>query len=250
MSEKIRTIIIDDESLARDIIKAYLKKFEQLELIQECSNGFDGVKSINELKPDLVFLDIQMPKLTGFEMLELIDHYPAIIFTTAFDQYALKAFEVNAADYLLKPFSEERFAEALSRIKNKLRNEPDSQKQIEELSSFREKPDAYLERIAVKSAQKISVVQCQKIKFIEAQDDFVMIYTDDSKYLKKQTLKYFEENLDPSQFIRIHRSYVINNSFIKQIELFEKESYKLILTDGSKLPISKTGYQKLKELLS
>ncbi|MBX3008938.1 MAG: LytTR family transcriptional regulator DNA-binding domain-containing protein [Melioribacteraceae bacterium] len=250
MSEKIRTIIIDDESLARDIIKNYLKKYEQIVLIEECSNGFDGVKAINELKPDLVFLDIQMPKLTGFEMLELIDHYPAIIFTTAFDQFAIKAFEVNATDYLLKPFSEERFAEALSRIKNKLDREPGSQKQIEELSNFKEKPDEYLERIAVKSAQKISVVQCQKIKFFEAQDDFVMIYTDDSKYLKKQTLKYFEENLDPAQFIRIHRSYIINSLFIKQIELFEKESYKLILTDGSKLPISKTGYQKLKELLS
>jgi two-component system LytT family response regulator len=247
MSEKIRTIIIDDESLARDIIKTYVKKFEQIELIEECSNGFDGVKSINELKPDLVFLDIQMPKLTGFEMLELIDHYPAIIFTTAFDQYAIKAFEVNATDYLLKPFSEERFAEALSRIKTKL--ETGSNKQIQDLNILREKPEGFLERVAVKSAQKISVVQCHKIKFIEAQDDFVMIYTDDSKYLKKQTLKYFEENLDPSQFIRIHRSYIINNSFIKQIELFEKDSYKLILTDGSKLPISKTGYQKLKELL-
>ncbi|MDP3444949.1 MAG: response regulator, partial [Ignavibacteria bacterium] len=143
MSEKIRTIIIDDESLARDIIKTYLKKFEQIELIEECSNGFDGVKSINELKPDLVFLDIQMPKLTGFEMLELIDHYPAIIFTTAFDQYAIKAFEVNATDYLLKPFSEERFAEALSRIKTKL--ETGSNKQIQDLNILRERPDGFLE---------------------------------------------------------------------------------------------------------
>jgi two-component system, LytTR family, response regulator len=245
---KIRTMIVDDEQLARDIIKAYLRKLGNFELIGESTNGFDGIKMINESKPDLIFLDIQMPKLTGFEMLELIEEPPVIIFTTAFDQYALKAFEVNATDYLLKPFSEERFVEAISKAEKLFSSKAEVEKKFRAITKFADSKNEFLERVVFKSGQKISVIPSDDINYIEAQDDYTMLYTEKGNFLKQKTMKYFEENLDPKIFLRVHRSYIVNLNNIKQIELLEKESYQVILIDGKKLPVSKTGYQKVKEI--
>lgn len=249
MEEKIKVIIVDDEKLARDIVKNYLSKYDNVKLLAECSNGFEALKQISELKPDLVFLDIQMPKITGFELLEILDEPPVIIFTTAFDQYALKAFEVNATDYLLKPFSEERFEEAMQKAFKLISNKADADKKIEDLVKHIEKKDEFIDRIVVKTGQKISIVPTEDIRYIEAQDDYTMLYTEKGNLLKQKTMKYFEENLDPNHFLRIHRSYFVKINLIKQIELIDKESYRVVLHDGVKLPVSKTGYQKLKELV-
>jgi len=249
MKDKIKVIIIDDEVLARDIIKSFLKKFDNIDLIAECSNGFDGIKQINELKPDLIFLDIQMPKLTGFEMLEILDEPPVIIFSTAFDQFALKAFEVNATDYLLKPYSEERFSEALNKAIKLIGNKPVANLKIENLVKSLEKRSEYLDRIVIKNGQNILIISIADIDYIEAQDDYTMIHSSKGNFLKQKTMKYFEENLDPADFIRIHRSYIVKLSSVKQIELFEKESYRAILNDGKKLLVSKSGYLNLKEIL-
>jgi two-component system, LytTR family, response regulator len=250
MSDKLKVLIVEDEKLAREIVKNYLKKFDNIDVIGECSNGFDALKQINEDKPDIVFLDIQMPKLTGFEMLEVLENPPVIIFTTAYDQYALKAFEVNATDYLLKPFSEERFNEAVQKAIKLLGNKNEVVKNLEDLSKTLENKEEFLERVVVKNGQKISIIPAGDIKYIEAQDDYTMLYTDKGNFLKQKTMKYFEGSLDPKDFIRIHRSYFVKVTQIKQIELFEKESYRVILNDGTKLPVSKSGYQKLKEILN
>jgi len=246
-NKKIKVIIIDDEKLAREIISSYLKKFDNVELVAECSDGFEGIKQINELKPDLIFLDIQMPKLTGFEMLEILEEPPVIIFTTAFDQYALKAFEVNATDYLLKPFSEIRFAEALNKAIKLITNIPPIQQELNGLVKSVEKRNEFLDRVIIKSGQKIQIIPIEAVHYIEAQDDYTMLYTEKGNFLKQKTMKYFEENLDPNNFPRIHRSYIVKLSLIKQIELLEKESYQVLLNDGKKLPVSKSGYQNLKE---
>lgn len=245
---KIRAIIIDDEKLGREIIKSYLTKFDNIELIAECSNGFEGIKQINDLKPDLIFLDIQMPKLTGFEMLELLENPPVIIFTTAFDQYALKAFEVNAIDYLLKPFSETRFTEALNKVIKLLTLLPLPKQELSGLIKAIEKRDEYIDRLVVKHGHKILIIPIAELRYIEAQDDYTMLYTEKGNFLKQKTMKYFDENLNPAEFIRIHRSYFVKLSSIKHIELFEKESYRVHLNDGVKLPVSKSGYQNLKEI--
>jgi len=250
MENKIKVIIIDDEKLAREIVKTYLRSYDNVEVAAECSNGFEALKQINDLKPDMIFLDIQMPKITGFEMLEVLENPPVIIFTTAFDQYALKAFEVNATDYLLKPFSRERFDEAVQKAFKLLANKNEYDKKISELSKTLEKKEEFLDRVIVKNGQKISIIPIDDIKYIEAQDDYTMLYTDKGNFLKQKTMKYFEENLNQNDFIRIHRSYFAKVTLIKQIELFEKESYRVILHDGTKLPVSKSGYQKLKEILN
>jgi len=249
MDTKIKVIIIDDETLARQIIKKYLSGHSETELLAECSNGFDGIKKINELNPDLVFLDIQMPKLTGFEMLELIENPPVIIFTTAYDQYAIKAFEVNAADYLLKPFSALRFEEALGKAKLYLKNNQKEQGDvIKNLISHNQDTNEYLERIVVKDGPRIHIIPVDSVKYFEAQDDYVMIYSAEGKLLKQKTMKYFEEHLPPEDFLRVHRSYIVSVPHIKKIELLEKETYKVILDDGTGLPVSKSGYEKLKNL--
>lgn len=250
MSEKIRVIAIDDEKLAIDVIKEYLKKADKVELIAECRNGFDGLKTISELNPDIVFLDIQMPKINGFEMLELIDDPPVIVFTTAFDQYALKAFEVNATDYLLKPFSESRFLEALEKAKKLLKDKNKADEKIESLEKYNENNSECIERIVVKNGQKIIIIPVDDVDYIEAQDDYVMIYTSKGKFLKQKTMKYFDEHLDANNFMRVHRSYIVKINSIQQIELFEKESYKIILKDGKNIPVSKSGYSNLKEIFN
>lgn len=249
MNDKIRVVIIDDERLARDILKNYIREHDNIELVAECENGFKGIKAINELNPDLVFLDIQMPKITGFEMLELIEKKPLIIFTTAYDQYAIKAFEVNATDYLLKPFAYDRFDEALQKALNQLNTGHDTEKKIDDLISHVDQSTEHLDRVVVKTNQKINIIPVADIIYLEAQDDYVQIVTNSSKYLKQKTMKYFEQHLEPNNFVRIHRSYIAALTHINEIELFEKESHKAVMSIGVKLPVSKSGYAKLKEKL-
>ncbi|MCF8413957.1 MAG: LytTR family transcriptional regulator DNA-binding domain-containing protein [Melioribacteraceae bacterium] len=246
----IKCIIIDDEKLAREIIKNFLGAFEEIEILDECSNGFDGIKSIQQNKPDFIFLDIQMPKLNGFEMLELLEDPPEIIFSTAYDQYALKAFELNAIDYLLKPFSEERFEQTVKKIMEKLaqnRSEENAAKKISNADVYLEEK---LERIVVKQNSKVHVIPVSSINFLEANDDYVAIKCSEGNFLKNKTMKFYEDHLDSNKFIRTHRSYIVNIDFIKEIESIAKESYQILGKDGTKLPVSKSGYSSLKSIFN
>lgn len=246
---KLRVIIIEDEQPARELVKAYLKDFDNLELIEECEDGFKGVKAINNNKPDLIFLDIQMPKLSGFEMLELIDELPEVIFTTAFDQYAIKAFELSATDYLMKPFSRQRFKEAIDKVFARLKNKQDSKQNISKLNqTIKENPDT-IERLFIKTGNKIDKVDVADIVQLVAQDDYVEIITPKGKYLKKETMNYFENALPDGVFTRVHRSNIININHIKKIEKYGKESYAVILDDGSSANVSKSRIKGLKEVL-
>ena len=245
----ITAIIVDDEKLAREITKNYLTEFPEIEVLAECGNGFDAIKKINELKPDIVFLDIQMPKISGFEMLELLDQPPIVIFTTAYDQYAIKAFEVSAVDYLLKPFSAERFNEAVKKAFTYLQDRFEYDSAIKNIVDENEKKIEFLERVVIKDGSKISIVPVETIKWIEAQDDYVMINSDLGRFLKQKTMKYFENHLDENAFIRIHRSYIINVDFIQHLEQTGKESYQIIMKNGKQFPVSKTGLNKLKNTL-
>ncbi len=249
MKNKYKAIIIDDEKLAREIIKKFLEQNESVDIIAECSNGFEGVKAINELKPDLIFLDVQMPKLNGFEMLELLEHKPAIIFSTAYDEYAIKAFEVDATDYLLKPFSQERFNNAIEKVIRKINNNEIPDTKYDKLITTINKQNDFLDRIVVKASNRIIIIPTSKIFYIQAQDDYVMIYSELGKHLKQQTMKYYEANLNNKEFYRVHRSYIVKLSAVKQIELVAKDSYQITLQDGTKIPVSRNGYGKIKELL-
>lgn len=246
--EKIRVVVIDDERLARDILKNYIYEHPQLEIIAECQNGFEGIKVINEQKPDLIFLDIQMPKITGFEMLELIDDPPFVIFTTAYDQYAIKAFDVNAVDYLLKPFAYDRFDEALIKALEKIKSNAEAEGKTTAIEKAVDETVEFLERIVVKDKLNISIIPVSDIIYLEAQNDYVQIVSRQGKFLKQKTMKFFEKHLNPQQFVRIHRSYISSIANIKQLQLLEKDTYRATLSSGEKLPVSKTGYSKLRRL--
>lgn len=237
------TIIIDDEPLARLMIKEYLQPYTDITLVQECNDGFEGIKAIHQLQPDLIFLDIKMPKINGFEMLELIDNPPIVIFTTAFEEYAIKAFDAHAADYLLKPFSKERFDKAIQKMllhkNNPALSVADMALQAQPVSN----------RIVVKDNSKIKIIPLQQVQYIEAADDYVKIFTADGNFLKKKTMQYFENSLPGQEFIRIHRSYIVNAQLITRITPHEKESHLATLTTGIQLPVSKSGYSKLKQVL-
>jgi len=248
MNEKLKVLIIEDEELARDLLKSYLKDHPNIEVIGECENGFEGVRKIAELKPDLAFLDIQMPKITGFEMLELLDYKPEIIFTTAYDQYALKAFEFNAIDYLLKPFSKDRLLAAIAKVVERIGNNESATEKFDELSEMA--IEGYLDRVVVKDRHKINIIPTANIRYIESLDDYVLIYTKEGRHMKQKTMKYFEINLNPKDFIRIHRSYIVHVEFIAEIQQYEKESYVIVLKDRTKLKVSKTGYKKIKDVLN
>ncbi|MCK9422332.1 MAG: LytTR family DNA-binding domain-containing protein [Bacteroidales bacterium] len=246
----LRTILVDDEQPARNVIKHYLKDIAEIEVIGEFQDGFSGLKAIQELKPDLVFLDVQMPKLTGLELLELLDHPPLIIFSTAYDQYAIKAFEMNAIDYLLKPYSKERFAQSVQKALAQSGGILKTGTTIENLVKSLDENPEFLQRIAVKSRHKVSVVPVEDIIYLEAEGDYVMIYTKDARHLKEKTMKYFESHLDPTQYIRIHRSFIVNAKFIDRIEYYDKESYSVLLKNGAKLRASTSGYKLLKQILN
>jgi len=246
--KKIRTLIIDDESLARDLLRNYLSKDERVEIVGECSNGFEGVLKIQELNPDLLFLDIQMPKITGFEMLELVPNPPAIIFSTAYDQFAIRAFEANAIDYLLKPYPFERVVAALNKVIEKLKVKTTAP-EIDRLLETHDAESAILNRVVVKSGRKIQVIPAESIYYIESQDDFVMIYCGEGHFMKQKTMKFFEQHLDADQFVRIHRSYLLNLSCISEMQQYEKETWIVVTKQGAKLKVSKAGYANLKEKL-
>jgi two-component system LytT family response regulator len=244
----MKALIIDDEPLARSIVKEYLQHYPQIELVQECNDGFEGVKAIHQHQPDIIFLDIQMPKINGFEMLELIDNPPATIFTTAFDEYAIKAFESHAVDYLLKPFSKERFDKAIQKWLGQntntiLRN--NTQSLLEAVSQS----PAQSQRVVVKTAGKIKIIPVEEIHYLEASDDYVKIHTKEGNFLKNKTMSHFEQLLDANIFARTHRSYMVNIQQITRIEPYEKEGYVVILKSGAQVPVSKTGYSKLKQVL-
>ena len=239
----MKAIIIDDEPLARMMVKEYLQAYPEVTVVDECNDGFEGVKAIQLHQPDLIFLDIQMPKINGFEMLELIDNPPKVIFTTAFEEYAIKAFDAHAADYLLKPFSKERFDKAMQ----KLQQQPGGH--TSELVNTALQSGQKNNRIVVKDNGKIKIIPIAQLQYLEAADDYVKIFTADGFYLKKKTMQYFEESLPAQEFIRIHRSYIINAQLITRIDLHEKDSHLVLLTTGVRLPVSKAGYFKLKEVL-
>jgi two-component system LytT family response regulator len=243
-----KAIIIDDEPLARSIVKEYLAFYPQIELAEECSDGFQGVKAIQQHKPDIVFLDIQMPKINGFEMLELIDEPPAVIFTTAFDEYAIRAFETHAVDYLLKPFSRERFSKAVDKWLEQKGAAQQKAATDSLLESVAQSP-SQSDRIVVKTSGRIKIIPLHEIQYLEAADDYVKIFTSEGSFLKKKTMNYFEGVLDPKLFVRTHRSYIVNVQQITRIDAYEKENQVAILTSGIKIPVSKSGYVKLKSVL-
>ena len=239
----ITSIIIDDEPLARSMIKEYLQSYPNIELLQECGNGFEGIKAIQQHQPDLIFLDIQMPKINGFEMLELIDNPPAVIFTTAFEEYAIKAFDIHAADYLLKPFSKERFDKAIQKMMSHKSNV------AAVIADAALRSPSTNNRIVVKDNGKIKIIPLPQVQYIEAADDYVKIFTAEGIFLKKKTMQYFEDSLPAADFIRIHRSYIVSAQLITRITPYEKDSHLAILTTGVQLPVSKAGYNKLKQVL-
>jgi two-component system, LytTR family, response regulator len=240
----IKVIVIDDEPLAVDIVKEYLKRYPDIEVVASCNDGFSGFKAIQEYRPELVFLDVQMPKISGFEMLELLEEPPAIIFTTAFDEYAIKAFDNHAIDYLLKPFSPERFDKAI--LKFKLQYPEERKQAYQNLSTSGVES---IQRVVVKTGNSIRIISLQDIIYIEASDDYVFFHTESEKFIKTQTLKSLEKGLDEKIFVRIHRSYIVQVQQIDKIEPYEKDGHVVILKNGKRLPVSKSGYTKLKASL-
>ena len=240
----MKAIIIDDEPLARMMVKEYLLTYPHITVVQECNDGFEGLKAIQQHQPELIFLDIQMPKINGFEMLELIDNPPQVIFTTAFDEYAIKAFDAHAADYLLKPFSKERFDKAMHKLSqlgaNAAQAVAETALQLQPIQNT---------RIVVKDNTKIKIIPVAQVQYLEAADDYVKIFTAEGSYLKKKTMQYFQDSLPPQEFIRIHRSYLINAQLITRIDLHEKDSHLVLLSTGARLPVSKAGYARIKEVL-
>jgi two-component system LytT family response regulator len=247
--KKIRTVVIDDETPAREILKHYLKDYTDLEIIAECSDGFSGLKTISAMKPDLVFLDIQMPRLTGFEMIEVMTEKPVIIFTTAYDQFAIKAFEMNAIDYLLKPFPKERLRSAIQKAVEKIGQSKENDPSPSIIDNLPKSPSP-LNRIVVRKGNAINLITVDQVRFIEAQDDYVMIYHSAGKALKQQSMKYFEDNLPGKEFVRVHRTYIVKVTEIKRIEPYGKDTHVAILNSGEKLPVSRAGYKHLKEELN
>jgi two-component system LytT family response regulator len=245
---KYKVIIIEDEEPARQLIRSYLNDISDIEVLGEFADGFSGVKAIDEMKPDIVFLDIQMPKLTGFEVLELVTHKPAVIFSTAFDEFAIKAFEINAIDYLLKPYSKERFNIALDKSLSSIRNQQQTQN-LQALLKSNESQAEILSRIAVKTGTKVQLIPVEDIICIEADGDYVKIVTKEKYYLKEKPLKYYETHLNPDIFVRIHRSSIVNITGIDRIEYYDKETHIVFLKNGLKLRASSGGYKHLKSKL-
>jgi len=248
--ENIRIVIIDDEAPGRELIKHYLKDVDSIEVIAECSDGFSGLKTISELKPDLVFLDIQMPRLTGIELVEVLTEKPEIIFITAFDHFAIRAFELNAVDYLLKPFEKRRFLEAVKKAMDKIRSGKGNTEPANQLLAKKTEPEGGVNRIVVRKANSINIIPVDQVRYVEAQDDYVMIHHSSGKAMKQQTMKFYEENLPKSDFVRIHRAYIVNVTEINRIEPYGKDTHVAILNSGEKLPVSRTGYKQLREDLN
>ena len=247
MSETLRIVIVDDEPLARAVLREYAAADPGIAVVADCANGFEAVKAVADHKPDLVLLDVQMPKLDGFEVLELLGGDQPVIFITAYDQYALKAFEVHAVDYLLKPFSAERFQEAMQRARERLRAK--AALPLEDLVREARPRTGPAERILIRDGANVHVLPADAIDYVEAQDDYVAFKSAGKQYLKDQTLAAVEALLDPARFVRIHRSFILNIDRIAKVELYAKDSRMATLRDGTRLPVSRAGYARLSELL-
>ncbi len=245
MQARMRVAIVDDEALARSVLREYLARHDDIDIVAECANGFEAVKAIAELAPELVFLDIQMPRLDGFEVAQLIGAKTKLIFVTAYDQYALRAFEYHALDYLLKPFSEQRFEQALAHARSNC-SMPETVLTLAREAATRAAP---LARVLIRDGAKVHVIASARIDYIEAQDDYISIRSEGKSYLKSQTLAQLEIQLDPARFVRVHRSYLLNIDGIGRIEASSKDSHVAILRDDTRIPVSKAGYQKLKALV-
>lgn len=243
-----KVLLIDDEPLARMIVMEYLQLFPQLTVMQECNDGFEGMKAIQEHKPDLIFLDIQMPKINGFEMLELLEQPPAVIFTTAFDEYAIKAFEAHAVDYLLKPFSKERFDKAVNKWLEQQTNTVATANTQHLLEAVAQN-SAQSNRIVVKNGNKIKIIPINEVLYLEAADDYVKVHTAEGYFLKSKTMSHFETTMDANLFCRCHRSYLVNTQHITRIDPYEKDNHVAVLKNGTKVPVSRSGYGKLREVL-
>jgi two-component system, LytTR family, response regulator len=246
-SALLRVLIVDDEPLARAVVREYLANLPDIDVVAECGNGFEAVKAVAELHPDLMFLDVQMPKLDGFEVLELVGRDVAVVFVTAYDEYALRAFEVNAVDYLLKPFGPDRVAAALVRARERLgRGE---RVPVQEIAKIARPNQGHAGRILVRDGPRVHVIPVEKIDYVQAQDDYVCFRFEGKEYLKDQTLAQVEASLDPQKFVRIHRSFVLNVDRVARVELDTRENRIVILTDGHRLPVSRAGYRRLNEVL-
>jgi len=243
-----KILIIDDEPLARMLVVEYLQGFPQLQVAAECGDGFEGLKAVQQHKPDLIFLDIQLPKINGFEMLELIDSPPAVIFATAFDEYAIKAFEAHAVDYLLKPFSKERFDKAVNKWLEQQGSFVAAGTKQHLQETIAQNPAAG-NRIVVKNGSQIKIIPVADVHYLEAADDYVKVYTQEGYFLKSKTMAHFENVLDGNIFCRCHRSYLVNTHCITKIAPYEKDGHVAILKSGVKIPVSRSGYGKLKEVL-
>jgi Response regulator of the LytR/AlgR family len=242
-----KAIIVDDEPLARSVIREYLMPYPDIQVVQECNDGFEGIKAIMQHQPDIIFLDIQMPKINGFEMLELVEQPPAVIFTTAFDEYAIRAFESHAVDYLLKPFSQERFDIAMKKWMD--RTSPLAAPATHALLEEAAQSPQQNQRIVVKTGNKIKIIPIDEVHYLEAADDYVKIHTKEGAFLKNKTMSHFEKVLNTGQFVRTHRSYIVNVQLVTRIDPYEKENYLAQLKTGAQVPVSKSGYAKLKTVL-
>jgi len=245
---KLRAVMADDEDLARRVMREYLSQEPDIEIVAECANGFEAVKAINETKPNVIFLDVQMPKLDGFEVLELVDSPSAVVFVTAFDQYAMRAFDAAAVDYLLKPFAVERLRSALDRVRARIR-EARPIGNPHELKQAARAPGDYLERIVVKDGPRVHVIPAGRLDYAEAQDDYVALRSEGGNWLKQQTISSLEDALDPRRFIRVHRSFLVNVERIARIDANTKDTWVAVLNDGTRVPVSRAGYGKFREIV-
>lgn len=243
--QTINAIIVDDEELGRSIIQEYLGDHPQVQIVAECRDAHQALDAIDKHHPDLVFLDIQMPEINGFELLEMLDEHPRIIFSTAYDQYALKAFEINAVDYLLKPYDAERFNLALERAIHSIQSDQGQDDTIKKLLQSIQTSSQFMERLLIKQAGRIVIITCKEISSVKAMDDYAEISTPKESYLIQHSLNHLEERLDPDQFVRVHRSYIVNIDAIRDIVAFSGSRYKLFLKDGNEIFVSRSGYKKL-----
>jgi two-component system LytT family response regulator len=243
----LRVLIVDDEEPARTLLREYLGRAGGVEIVGECRNGFEAVKAVNDLSPDLLFLDIQMPRLNGFEVLELLGRDVAVVFVTAFDEHAIRAFEVNAVDYILKPVSPERVTSALERAR--LRVSARTPMPVAELATAARPAGEAVTRLVVRQGPRVHVIPADKLDYAEAQDDYVSLRSEGKSYLKQQTLGDLEASLDPKHFVRIHRSYLLNLDRLARIDTEGGEPKAVVLTDGTRLPVSRSGYGRLKGML-
>jgi two-component system LytT family response regulator len=246
----LRAVVVDDEPPARALLREYLGAHPGVEIVAECGDGFEAVKRVGELKPDLVFLDIQMPRLTGFEVLELLDPGPAIVFVTAYDEHALRAFEVNAVDYLLKPFGRERLADALARARERLRAaEAAPAIPPARLAAASRPPGRWLDRILIRDGAQVHVIPVERVDFVEAQDDYVGVHAEGRMHLRAQTLSELADSLDPRRFVRVHRSFVVNLDRVARLETYARDSRVVVLQSGREIPVSRSGYARLREMM-